>query len=232
MPESSDGRAPPPLPPLSPRSDSIPPRPALPSPLEANTTLSGFKRTAVALGHPVPPLLPVMGIPLLPHLGDAVDGAAAAGEASPAQSQSLSLYLAAAAAAGGADGGAAGSSSEGEAPLPLQLPLPGLGAVHHSESLHLAAEAAATAADGEHSNALKKPRLLWSVELNNRFINALSHLVSVVSMSAERHLWGCGTWRPGQARPGGGRPRWPGCHGSVAPPCRAALVLYYCCRRA
>ena len=130
------------------------------------------------------------------------------------------------------DGGAAGSSSEGEAPLPLQLPLPGLGAVHHSESLHLAAEAAATAADGEHSNALKKPRWLWSVELNNRFINALSHLVSVVSMSAERHLWGCGTWRPGQARPGGGRPRWPGCHGSVAPPCRAALVLYYCCRRA
>lgn len=147
------------------------PAPLLTGPLPMPAPLAGTKRKAVvALGQPMAPLplasAPVVGVPMLPP-PTAVAGPTAPVLGQPANGVGgaavpLSLFRPAAsaplAAADGSGWAEPGSSSEGEAAAGLR-------------SLEAAAAASSEAA------SQRKSRLVWTQELHNRFINALSHLV-------------------------------------------------------
>ena len=150
--------------------------------------LPGNKRKAdvlIAVGQPtaLPPQAtpPAVGLPMLPHpaaaASPAVMGQPLAGAPAgplPPLFQSAPGVAAAgmpAADAGGGSGGGGGgtSSSEGEPPG-------GGGFGGRGEALFFS-PGGEMGADGD-LGGLKKSRLVWTQELHNRFINALSHLVS------------------------------------------------------
>ena len=144
----------------------------------------GDKRKAdVALGQPLaPPVMaapPVLGVPMLPPpitaatapvLGQPLNGPPPLG---PLPLFQPPAFVAAAAAAAAA--------AEGIKPEPAGAEAGG-------------GEEEASASEVGAAGGGRKSRLVWTQELHNRFINALSHLVG--------GGWGGGVWRRACARQG------------------------------
>lgn len=151
--------------------------------LAAAQPVAGDKRKAdVALGQPLPPPPsmappPVLGIPMLPPpvnaatavLGQPLNGPPPLGPLPLFHPMAAAAHAAATAA--GVTTDAAGAA--GAAGVPGGAPS---GSVQPEPSGEVGGEEEAPASEAAGGSG-RKSRLVWTQELHNRFINALSHLV-------------------------------------------------------